>query len=193
MESLRDEQTRLKDTNDALRAEHQLIKDTLLSNLREEEELLKQVNADLREEQDELRKLFVANLQDEQQRIREATDALKQEQEALKVTLKQEQEEFKASLKKEQDELNRRLQQLVAVAPEELPVAIRTVDRDWPERRRQIDDGLHIDQRLLHAKLVVMAAVGAFLLCLAEAGVEILEIPVEGYGAVIGHGLACWV
>jgi hypothetical protein len=98
LSNLRDEESRLKEMNDALREEQQGLKDTFIANLREEESLLKQVNAGLREEQEHMKEAFLSNFKAEEQRLREANEALRQEQEQIKVTLKEEQERFKIEL-----------------------------------------------------------------------------------------------
>jgi hypothetical protein len=96
--NLRDEESRLKEMNDALRDEQQGLKDTFLANLREEESVLKEVNAGLRAEQEHLKEAFLTNFKEEEQRLREANEALRKEQEQIKVSLKEDQERFKIEL-----------------------------------------------------------------------------------------------
>ena len=84
------------------------------------------------------------------------------------------------------DQLDGVLEQGVAVAAEELPVAVGAVDGDRAEGRAEFDKRLHVDQRLLGLEAVVLLGVGAFAVPgLEHAGVQVLEIPVHGDRATV--------
>ena len=88
--------------------------------------------------------------------------------------------------RKQLHQLHPALQQRVAVAAVELPVAVPPVDRHRPERGRELHDRLHVDQRLLQLEAPVGPAVGALAVAVLEkAGMQVLEIPVKGDGAVV--------
>ena len=83
--------------------------------------------------------------------------------------------------REELDQLDGFLEQGVAVAAEELPVAVGAVDGHRAEGRAELDQGLHVDQRLLGLEAVVLLGVGAFaVLRFEHAGVQVLEVPVHG-------------
>jgi hypothetical protein len=88
--------------------------------------------------------------------------------------------------REELDQLDGALQERVAVAAEVLPVAVGAVDGDGAEGGAELDQGLDVDERLLDLEAVVLLGVGAFtVLGLHEAGVQVLEVPVERDGSAV--------
>lgn len=57
------------------------------------------------------------------------------------------------------------------------------IDRDRAERSGKIDHGLNVDQWLLWFEAKVSPSVRAWLLLFAQAGVDVLKVPIKGDGA----------
>ena len=82
------------------------------------------------------------------------------------------------------NQLNRALQQSIAVAAKKLPVAIGAVDGDGAIGASQLDDRLHINQRLLQLEAPVGLAVGAFAEPrFGQARMKVFKVPVERHRA----------
>ena len=88
--------------------------------------------------------------------------------------------------REELDQLDGALQERVAVAAEVLPVVVGAVDGDGAEGGAEFDQGLDVDERFLDLEAVVLLGVGAFaVLGLHQAGMQVLEVPVEGDGTAV--------
>jgi hypothetical protein len=74
----------------------------------------------------------------------------------------------------------------VTIAAEVLPIAVGAIDGHGTERGAEFHEGLNVDERFLNLEAVVLLGVGAFaVLGLDEAGMQVLEVPVEGDGPTV--------